>query len=336
MASVCFYFQVHQPFRLKRYSVFEDHPFYFDNVANAAILRKVAEKCYRPTTRKILDLVRRHELVVGDADDARERALEAGGLRADGGRLGHHATAVATNPRARVRPVHRPPEVPRGGPDCHWTVTIDADAQHPPECFPAFVAAAAVLLAIPGPTITLVIAYALSRGRQAAWWTVGGVVLGDFTAMTASLLGLGALLAASATAFTLVKCLGAAYLVWLGISLWRAPVAPSAEAATVPVPGRRIFVHAFAVTALNPKGIVFFVAFLPQFLDPGGDFWTQMLVFEATFVTLAFANAFAFALLGARAGRLASSPRALRLVNRAGGSALIAAGAAAALARRTA
>jgi alpha-amylase len=61
MASVCFYFQVHQPFRLKPYSVFDDHPFYFDNEANAAILRKVAEKCYRPTTAKILDLVRRHD-----------------------------------------------------------------------------------------------------------------------------------------------------------------------------------------------------------------------------------------------------------------------------------
>jgi len=61
MASVCFYFQVHQPFRLKRYSVFDDHPFYYDNEANAAILRKVAEKCYRPTTAKILDLVRRHD-----------------------------------------------------------------------------------------------------------------------------------------------------------------------------------------------------------------------------------------------------------------------------------
>ncbi len=61
MASVCFYFQVHQPFRLKRYSVFDDHPFYYDNVANAAIFRKVAEKCYRPTTKKILDLVRRHD-----------------------------------------------------------------------------------------------------------------------------------------------------------------------------------------------------------------------------------------------------------------------------------
>ncbi len=87
--------------------------------------------------------------------------------------------------------------------------------------------------------------------------------------------------------------------------------------------------HAWLVTTLNPKSIVFFVAFLPQFLDPGRPFWTQMAVFEATFVTLAFANAFGYALLAARARRLASSPRALRILNRAGGTALIAAGAAA-------
>ena len=61
MASVCFYFQVHQPFRLRRYSVFDSDPFYFDNDANAEIMRKVADKCYRPATMKILDLVKRHE-----------------------------------------------------------------------------------------------------------------------------------------------------------------------------------------------------------------------------------------------------------------------------------
>jgi threonine/homoserine/homoserine lactone efflux protein len=91
--------------------------------------------------------------------------------------------------------------------------------------------------------------------------------------------------------------------------------------------------HAWLVTTLNPKSIVFFVAFLPQFLDPAGNFWAQMAIFEATFVTFAFANAFGYALLRARAGRLAASPGAMRLVNRAGGTALIAAGAAALTAR---
>ena len=134
----------------------------------------------------------------------------------------------------------------------------------------AFVAASAVLLAIPGPTVLLVVSYALGHGRRAAGSTVAGVLLGDFTAMTASLLGLGALLAASATLFSVLKWIGALYLVYLGIKLWRAPVAAAADEAMAPIERhRRIFLHAYAVTALNPKSIVFFIAFLPQFLDHG-------------------------------------------------------------------
>src|SRR5271167_2776694 len=104
----------------------------------------------------------------------------------------------------------------------------------------AFVAASAVLLAIPGPTVLLVISYALGHGRRSATSTVAGVALGDFTAMTASMLGLGALLATSAALFTGLKWVGAAYLVFLGIKLWRAPVAEAAIDAATPLarPGR--------------------------------------------------------------------------------------------------
>src|SRR5690606_5001429 len=84
----------------------------------------------------------------------------------------------------------------------------------------------------------------------------------------------------------------------------------------------RMMAHAWLVTALNPKSITFFVAFLPQFLDRNADFWTQMLVFEATFLALAFANAFGYALVAARARRVVGSPRAIRMFNRAGGSLL--------------
>ncbi|MBO6785197.1 MAG: LysE family translocator, partial [Alphaproteobacteria bacterium] len=93
------------------------------------------------------------------------------------------------------------------------------------ELWLAFTAASAVLLAIPGPTVMLVVSYALGRGRASAWATVPGVTLGDFTAMTVSLFGAGAVLAASADLFTALKLAGAAYLVWLGIRLWRAPAA---------------------------------------------------------------------------------------------------------------
>ncbi|WOS61539.1 LysE family translocator [Sinorhizobium fredii] len=193
----------------------------------------------------------------------------------------------------------------------------------------AFVAASALLLAIPGPTILLVISYAISHGRKAAGATVAGVALGDFTAMTASMLGLGALLAASATIFTVLKWIGAAYLVWLGIKLWKAPVAGSSKndsegpAAERPL---RIFLHAYAVTALNPKSIIFFVAFLPQFLDLSRPLLAQMAIFETTFLVLAAANAMLYASLASAAGNTIRKPNVRRFVNRTGGSLLIGAG----------
>jgi len=197
------------------------------------------------------------------------------------------------------------------------------------ETWAAFVAASGVLLVLPGPTILLVVSYALGRGWKVAAPVATGVALGDLTAMTLSMLGVGALLAGSAALFTVLKWVGAGYLVWLGVKLWRAGTALEGEARVEPVAAGRMLAHAWLVTTLNPKSIVFFIAFLPQFLDPSRPFWPQMAIFEATFVTLAFANAFGFALIAARARRLASSPRALRMLNRAGGTALIAAGAAA-------
>jgi threonine/homoserine/homoserine lactone efflux protein len=201
------------------------------------------------------------------------------------------------------------------------------------EVWGAFVAASVVLLLIPGPTVLLVVSYALGRGWRVAAPVAAGVALGDLTAMTLSMLGVGALLAGSAALFAALKWIGAGYLIWLGIRLWRAGGTFEARARVDVTPPARMLAHAWLVTTLNPKSIVFFVAFLPQFLDPAGGFWTQMAVFEATFVALAFANAFGYALAGARARRLAASPRALRLANRVGGGALIAAGAAALTAR---
>ncbi|MEZ5843321.1 MAG: LysE family translocator [Hyphomicrobiaceae bacterium] len=203
----------------------------------------------------------------------------------------------------------------------------------PIETWLAFAAASAVLLAIPGPTILLVVSYAIGHGRRAAVPTVAGVALGDFVAMTASLLGLGALLAASATLFTVLKWVGAAYLIWLGIKLWRAPVVPPVpdgpDVAATNAPAdhdRAMFWHAFAVTALNPKSIVFFVAFLPLFLTPGAALLPQMIIMEATFLTLATLNAAAYALAASAARAAIRQPSVQRVVNRTGGGMLIGAG----------
>ena len=196
------------------------------------------------------------------------------------------------------------------------------------EIWLAFVAASAVLLAIPGPTVLLVISYALGHGRRAAAATVTGVALGDFTAMTASMLGLGALLATSAALFAVLKWVGAAYLIYLGIKLWRAPVATvdASDDAVARERPLRIFLHAYAVTALNPKSIIFFVAFLPQFLNRAEPVALQMVVFEATFLVLAAINATAYGLMASMARKTIRKPRTQRLVNRIGGSLMIGAG----------
>src|SRR4029078_8370322 len=127
------------------------------------------------------------------------------------------------------------------------------------ELWLAFVAASAVLLIIPGPTILTVISYSMAHGSRAIVSLVAAVALGDSTALVVSLLGLGALLAASAFWFTVVKFAGGLYLLVLGIKLLRAGISP-APAAAAPAPGSywKLFANTYLVTALNPKGIVFF------------------------------------------------------------------------------
>jgi threonine/homoserine/homoserine lactone efflux protein len=179
----------------------------------------------------------------------------------------------------------------------------------------------------------LVVSYALGQGWRSALPISMGVALGDFTAMTLSLLGVGALLSASATAFTLLKLVGAAYLIYLGIKLWRSGSRLKVEARTGVASAGKMLAHAWLVTALNPKSITFFVAFLPQFLDPSGDFLTQMIVFETTFLILAFANALGYAFVASRARAIMRNSNAVSMLNRGGGALLISAGVATATIR---
>lgn len=204
------------------------------------------------------------------------------------------------------------------------------------EIWLAFTLASAVLLAIPGPTVMLVVSYALGRGRSSGWATVPGVALGDLTAMTVSLLGAGAVLAASATLFTALKVAGAIYLVWLGVRLWRAsPSLPdTTEAPAVRHGFAGMFSNAFVVTVLNPKGIIFFVAFVPQFVDPTRPVIAQFAILEATFVTLAALNVIIWAYLAGELRTRFAKPGTLRVLNRLGGVFLIGAGLVTALARR--
>lgn len=202
----------------------------------------------------------------------------------------------------------------------------------------AFAIASAALLAIPGPTVMLVVSYALGKGARTAWATVPGVTLGDFTAMSISLAGAGAVLATSATLFTILKLAGAAYLVWLGIGLWRAaPALPETGPATrLPGEMRAMFWQSYVVTALNPKSIVFFVAFVPQFIDPAAPLLIQVAILEATFLVLAALNILLWALAAGEMRRRVARPSVLTAMNRVGGATLIGAGLLTALMRRPA
>ncbi len=189
---------------------------------------------------------------------------------------------------------------------------------------------------IPGPTVLLVLSYALSQGRRVALASAAGVALGDLIAMTASLLGLGALVLASATLFTVLKWAGAAYLIWMGIKLLRAPRSGGLDTvATADTTPRKVFGHAAAVTALNPKSIAFFIAFVPQFVSVDAPLAPQFAILIATFVGLAALNALIFALLADRLRMTIKRPSVITWLTRSGGVALVGMGLMTATLRRT-
>ncbi|MEM6711079.1 MAG: LysE family translocator [Pseudomonadota bacterium] len=193
------------------------------------------------------------------------------------------------------------------------------------ELYLSYVVACFVVLAVPGPTILLVISYALSQGRRAALSTVVGVGLGDTIAVTVSLAGLGAIMATSATAFTILKWIGAAYLIYLGLKMLRTqPNLKLSDQAEVS--GRTMTLHTTIVTALNPKGIAFFVAFLPHFLNASAPALPQLTLLGVTFVVLAVANAALYALFAVHLRTRITRPSMLKWANRAGGTMLLGAG----------
>ncbi|MGE4555344.1 MAG: LysE family translocator [Desulfovibrionaceae bacterium] len=188
----------------------------------------------------------------------------------------------------------------------------------------AFLAAAAVVLAAPGPTILYVLGVSVGRGARAGLATVPGVVAGDMTAMSLSLAGVGAALSVSAELFTVLRMAGAAVLIWLGIQAWRK--AGRLDAGRSGASDRWVAGKAFAVTALNPKSIVFFVAFLPQFISPHDPYLPQAFLLGGSFLVLAGVNAACYALLAGSLSRFLQGPVARRRLGRTGAGVLVAAG----------
>jgi len=199
-----------------------------------------------------------------------------------------------------------------------------------------FIAASAVVIATPGPTVLLALSNGSRHGLRAAGWGMAGAVLADLALVSAVAGGLGVLLAASEPAFQALKWAGAAYLAWLGLRLLRADAAPLAAdaGAAPPMPGaRRLFLRSFLVAVTNPKALIFMSAFLPQFIAPHAPLLPQYAALAAVMATLNLAAMLAYALLGAR---LVGVLRAggLRWLNRACGGLLVGLAAGVALYRR--
>jgi threonine/homoserine/homoserine lactone efflux protein len=206
----------------------------------------------------------------------------------------------------------------------------------PIEIWMTYIVAAEIILAIPGPTIILVVSQAITHGRRSVVPLVAGVTCGDATAMILSLLGLGTIMSASGTLFALTKWVGAAYLVYLGFITWRrTPADADWDGTQLSGVNAALFKRAYVVTALNPKSIAFFVAFLPQFVDPRGDHLMQLFILGATFLVLALFNAALYALFAGALRDTLRRPQVRRWFNRCGGGALIGAGVLTAAMQRT-
>ena len=190
----------------------------------------------------------------------------------------------------------------------------------------AFATAAFAVILIPGPTVLLVTGYALSRGFKIALLSILGVCLGDAVAMMVTFLGLGAILAASAELFTTLKWIGAAYLIYLGIELWRAPLGSTVAAVEREYHPFEIVARGFTVNVVHPKGLAFYSAFLPQFISPEVPALPQMLILATTFIAIAFSILVSYALAAARFRSMIVQPRVRCLANRAGAICLIGAG----------
>lgn len=194
------------------------------------------------------------------------------------------------------------------------------------EMWLTFVVAATVILLIPGPTILFVVTQSLTHGRRATLPLVAGVGAGDLVCIALSLVGLSAILAVSATLFTVLKMAGALYLVWLGIGMLRKERLIEDIPVAAP-PSKHLFSRVLTVTALNPKGIIFNSAFMPQFVSPEGDTVTQLSILAATFLLLAMLNALAYSLLASKIAGWFSRSSRQRWLSVSGGLALIGAGA---------
>ena len=200
--------------------------------------------------------------------------------------------------------------------------------------YPIFLLVAATTVLSPGPGVVMTLTNSLRHGFRGTFGGILGIAAGALAVAALSATGLGVLLATSAIAFIVLKYVGAAYLIYLGIRLWNAPGVRFEERAAAPAGFGRRFLEGLSLQLTNPKAIFFFLSVFPQFIDRGHDFGRQFTLLVLTYSGLVVLIHCAYALTAQRAKRWLISERGGRAVNRAGGAAFVLFGAALATSRR--
>ena len=190
---------------------------------------------------------------------------------------------------------------------------------------PVFIAASIALLVIPGPAVLFILARSGAQGTRAGLVSVVGVHAASIVHVLAAVAGLSAIVVASSIAFTAVKIVGGFYLIYLGIKSIRAARHAPVVSAPKVRPEKQLFAEAFVISLLNPKVALFFLAFLPQFVDRDhGAIWSQTLVLGVIYILLGLCSDSLYALIGARVGtRLSGRARRLRASRYAEGGILL-------------
>jgi threonine/homoserine/homoserine lactone efflux protein len=201
--------------------------------------------------------------------------------------------------------------------------------------FALFCLASAALAVVPGPAVTYIVMHSVDKGRRAGLASAAGVASGGLVHVAAATVGLSALIASSATAFTVVKLVGAVYLIVVGIRRVTGRD-DSEQVQAPPAPLSRIYRQGVIVNVFNPKTALFFLAFLPQFIDRGASVPPQVAVLGLTFAAIAFASDCLYALLAdLLAGRLRRSGRGSKARRYLSGGIFVALGVTAAAAHRS-
>lgn len=201
-----------------------------------------------------------------------------------------------------------------------------------------FIVTTGVVCLTPGPAAILIVAQGMSNGLRRSYWAIAGIAVANALYFALSATGIAALIVASGTLFSVIKWLGVAYLFWLGLAALRSKASALTVTAdpALAVQGWRAFWQALVVELSNPKALLYFVALLPQFIDPGRPVAGQMLVFGLTCIGLDLIAYSLYAWLGSKTRRFTARAGFVRASNRAAGGLLILAGAMMATVKRAA